>query len=61
MSIQAKFVFILAVGKEGNCRDFKLKGSAEEEGISVNDAMAQKKFEGEAVRQINTTAQQTGG
>lgn len=41
----------MATGKEGNCReDFKLEGSAEEEGISVSDAMAQQKFEGEAVR-----------
>ena len=58
MSTQAKFGFILATGKEGNCReDFKLEGSAAEERIRVSDAMAQQKFEGEAVRQISKTAQ----
>lgn len=59
---ELKFAFILVTGKEGNCKeDFKFEDSAEEEGISVSDAMAQLKFEGEAVKKISKTSQQTGG
>lgn len=52
----------VGTGKEGTCReDFKLEGSAEEEAINASDAMAQLKFEGEAVKKISKTTQQTGG
>ena len=55
MSTHVKCGFILATGKEGNCRhDFKVEVSVEEEGISVSGAIAQK-FEGEAVRQVSKT------
>lgn len=57
VSTQAKFGFILATGKEGNGREgFKLVGSAGEEEISVSDATAQQKFEGEIVREISKIA-----